>query len=96
MMFSKKDILKVIEEEREFILKTVAKGKQWLPPSDPTYRKVLAITTTILTSNRNKWQDLFDELSWKLYVIDDPDVINAVCLPSGEIFVFTGLVNACR
>ena len=96
MMFSKKDILEMIENEKEFILQTVAKGKQRLPSNDPTYQKVLSIAAAIISSNRNNWQDLFDELHWALYVIDDPDTINAVCLPSGEMFVFTGLINACR
>ena len=68
-------------------------GKEPLPTSHPIYQSTLSITTAILSKN---WSPEFEGLNWTLFLIDDPDVINAICLPSGEIFVFTGLVNACH
>lgn len=93
MMFSREDIVKVIEEEKTFILETLSKGKTPLPHTHPTYQMVLSITSAILSKN---WSKEFEGLKWSLYVIESPETINAICLPSGDIFVFTGLLKACR
>ena len=29
-------------------------------------------------------------------MIDKPNAVNALCLPTGDIFVYTGLVNQCK
>ena len=93
MMFSRHDLVDLVEQEKEELLVLVSDGHKPLPNTHPHYRKVLSIVTNIISSN---WSEDFAGLDWTLYVIDNPSVINAVCLPGGEIFVFTGLLEACH
>jgi predicted Zn-dependent protease len=32
------------------------------------------------------------DFSWAFYVIDEPETINAFCLPGGKVFVYTGIL----
>ncbi len=93
MMFSKSDVAALVEAEKEELLQMVLAGKTPLPASDPTYQHVLSIVTAIISKN---WSEHFEGINWKLIVIDNPDIINAICLPSGEVFVFSGLLKACK
>ena len=93
VMFSRAELLALIAEEKEWIVQTLSEGREPLPPSHPTYQYVQFITKTILSKNRS---EEFEGIDWKLYVIDSPETVNAVCLPSGEMFVFTGLLRACH
>ncbi|MBQ5997052.1 MAG: M48 family metalloprotease [Bacteroidales bacterium] len=34
-----------------------------------------------------------DDFSWKLYIIDQDDVLNAFAIPGGTVFIYTGLIN---
>ena len=43
----------------------------------------------ILTSGEVTFADEFD---WELFIIDQPDVLNAFATPGGKIYVYTGLV----
>jgi len=43
----------------------------------------------ILTSGEVTFEDEFD---WELFIIDQPDVLNAFATPGGKIYVYTGLV----
>ena len=43
----------------------------------------------ILTSGEVTYADEFD---WELFIIDQPDVLNAFATPGGKIYVYTGLV----
>lgn len=93
VMFSRAELLALIAEEKEWIMQTLSEGKEPLPSSHPTYQYVQFITNTLFSKN---WSEEFKGIDWKLYVIDSPDTVNAVCLPSGEMFVFTGLLRACH
>ena len=93
MMFTRKQLVDLISEEKEEMFKMLAGENAILPSTSPVYEKVHSIVTQILAKN---WSPLFDEIQWKLYVLDSPQTVNAVCLPSGEIFVFSGIVEACH
>ena len=93
MMFRRHDVIQLVEAEKEVLMQMMFADKQLLPNSDPTYLQVLSVTNAILSKN---WSKHFEDLNWTLYVINDPKTVNAICLPSGEIFVFTGLIKACR
>ena len=95
LMFSRDDVIKMITDEREELVKELVGDNAILPHNHPTYQHVLSVVSQILGKNWEKWGPIFEGLHWSLYVIDSP-IINAVCMPSGEIFVFTGLIKACH
>lgn len=93
MMFSRKDLMAILEAEKETVNEMLLASQLSLPSSDPTYQHVLSIISAIISKN---WSEHFKGIEWNLTVVNNPDVINAVCLPSGEIFVYSGLLKACR
>ena len=95
LMFSREDVAKMIEEERKELIKELVADNAVLSHNHPTYQQLLSVISQILSKNWNTWGPIFDNIHWSLYVIDSPQV-NALCLPSGEIFVFTGLLAACH
>ncbi|KAL6584041.1 metalloendopeptidase [Orobanche minor] len=34
-----------------------------------------------------------EEFEWEFFVVDDPDDVNAECMPNGKIIFFTGLLD---
>lgn len=64
-----------------------------VPESDPVYLQISRVANAILHANRDLRQ-IYDK-TWTLTVIDAP-VVNAFVLPSGNIFVFTGLLKTCE
>ena len=95
IMFPREEVLKMIESERNTILETVCKvDEQMLLSHDhPVYKQVHGIVSQILAGND---MPEFEGFNWGLYVIDKPDFVNALCLPTGDIFVYSGLVHQCR
>eukprot|EP00088_Acartia_fossae_P044543 TRINITY_DN4733_c1_g1_i11.p1 TRINITY_DN4733_c1_g1~~TRINITY_DN4733_c1_g1_i11.p1 ORF type:complete len:368 (-),score=66.44 TRINITY_DN4733_c1_g1_i11:388-1491(-) len=63
-----------------------------VPETDPVYTKIAKVANGILHANSDLRQ-IYDK-TWTLTVIDAP-VMNAFVLPSGNIFVFTGLLENC-
>lgn len=94
MMVSRQKLLKMIDLEKETIIPSLMMGKPPLPSSHPSYDQVLPILKRILpvVQNHSDMQDI----QWTVVMLDSPDVANAVCLPSGEIFVHSGLLKACH
>ena len=95
LMFTRDDVVKMIDEERKELIKELIGDNLILATNNPTYQHVLSVISQILGKNWEKWGPIFEGLHWSLYVVDSPQV-NALCLPSGEIFVFTGLLAACH
>uniref|UniRef100_A0A670XTN7 Metalloendopeptidase OMA1, mitochondrial n=1 Tax=Pseudonaja textilis TaxID=8673 RepID=A0A670XTN7_PSETE len=62
-----------------------------LPEKDPRYQVVKKVVTHLTESNK----DIpgFSEFTWTIHVVEEPN-INAFVLPNGQVFVFTGLLNA--
>nr|ALS04202.1 mitochondrial metalloendopeptidase OMA1 [Acartia pacifica] len=63
-----------------------------VPEIDPVYHQIASVANRILSANRDLRQ-IYDK-ACTLTVVDSP-VVNAFVLPSGNIFVFTGLLEAC-
>ena len=94
IMFRREEIHSMIQNEKESILEMVCSDKSsLLPHSHTVYQRVHKIVSRILASNNSPEFEGFD---WALYVIDRPNSVNALCLPTGDIFVYTGLVNQCK
>ena len=94
VIFSRDDVLAIIEDEKEQLVKGICQNEKAVLRFDhPAYVRVQSIVTNILASNKSPE---FEGFEWSLHVIDRPNSINALCLPTGDIFVFTGLVQQCR
>ncbi|XP_032864716.2 metalloendopeptidase OMA1, mitochondrial isoform X2 [Tyto alba] len=66
------------------------KGKM-LPEADARYQVVERVVGHLSESNKDIPQ--VSELKWVIHVVDEPGV-NAFVLPNGQVFVFTGLLDA--
>ncbi|XP_040465820.1 metalloendopeptidase OMA1, mitochondrial [Falco naumanni] len=62
-----------------------------LPETDARYQVVERVVGHLSESNKDIPQVL--ALKWIIHVVDEPGV-NAFVLPNGQVFVFTGLLNA--
>ena len=94
VIFSRKEVLSIVESEKKSIFELIFEDeKNILRRSHPTYAHVRSIVSNILASNTSPEFEGFD---WKLYVVDKPGIVNAMVLPTGDIFVFTGLVRQCK
>ncbi|NXX23401.1 OMA1 Metalloendopeptidase, partial [Podargus strigoides] len=62
-----------------------------LPETDARYQVVERVVGHLSESNKDIPQ--VSVLKWVIHVVDEPGV-NAFVLPNGQVFVFTGLLNA--
>uniref|UniRef100_A0A8B9FD45 Metalloendopeptidase OMA1, mitochondrial n=1 Tax=Amazona collaria TaxID=241587 RepID=A0A8B9FD45_9PSIT len=62
-----------------------------LPETDPRYQVVKRVVGHLSESNKDIPQ--LSALEWVIHVVEEPGV-NAFVLPNGQVFVFTGLLNA--
>ncbi|NXC43805.1 OMA1 Metalloendopeptidase, partial [Penelope pileata] len=62
-----------------------------LPETDARYQVVKTVVGHLSESNKDIPQ--ISALNWVIHVVDEPEV-NAFVLPNGQVFVFTGLLNA--
>ena len=67
-------------------------GPSIVPQNDPTYERVVSVSNRILQGNKDIRQ-IYDKI-WTVTVVDLP-VQNAFVLPTGNIFVFKGMLNLC-
>ncbi|KAJ9597752.1 hypothetical protein L9F63_011360, partial [Diploptera punctata] len=65
----------------------------FLPPSHPAFKRVTNVCNRLLKSNRDMKQ--IQSRKWLVTVVDEPSVKNAFVLPTGHIFMFTGLLSEC-
>jgi len=68
-------------------------GPDILPDRHPIYERVVNVSNRILQGNKDIRQ-IYDK-SWTITVVDQP-VKNAFVLPSGNIFVFKGMLDLCE
>lgn len=58
--------------------------------SNPAYERVTKIAKRIVDSNQDV--ELLRNQHWKIYIIDSAE-LNAMVLPNGSIYVFSGLLK---
>uniref|UniRef100_A0A131XWL2 Metalloendopeptidase OMA1, mitochondrial n=1 Tax=Ixodes ricinus TaxID=34613 RepID=A0A131XWL2_IXORI len=63
-----------------------------VPSGHPMYARVVRVANQLLRGNEDI--DTIHRLSWSVSVIDSP-MQNAFVLPSGQIFVFSGMLQLC-
>jgi len=54
------------------------------------YAYIRGIVDEILASGKVKYAD---EFNWEIYLIDEPEVLNAFASPGGYMFVYSGLIK---
>lgn len=99
MMYSREEVRRMIESELreegdERGVAEVMLGDVTLLPTDHAqYKLVLSIVQNVLASNQ--WCEQMREPAWKLTVVDAP-LANAVSLPTGDVIVYKGMLQACK
>jgi Zn-dependent protease with chaperone function len=66
---------------------------KFLPPSHPAYERVVNVANRLIESNQEIPQ--LQRTKWLVTVVNEPSITNAFVLPSGHIFIFTGILNKC-
>ncbi|CAD7955289.1 unnamed protein product [Amoebophrya sp. A120] len=67
--------------------------------SHPLHREIVRVTNSLLQPDCLP-QGFLDkpaakEIDWRIAVVDEPDTMNAMVLPDGYVFVYTGLLEKC-
>ncbi|XP_075037856.1 metalloendopeptidase OMA1, mitochondrial isoform X2 [Mixophyes fleayi] len=62
-----------------------------LPKEDARYQLVEKIVDTLIACNRDLPE--VSKIEWTIHIVDKP-LINAFVLPNGQVFVFTGMLDA--
>ncbi len=96
MMIDRPQLQSMIEKEGSDLVTSISGGHPILPPSHPAYSEIVPILERIIPILSSHWVGGTDDIKWILYVIDNPNVANAMCLPSGKIFVHSGLLKVCQ
>ncbi len=65
----------------------------FLPSNDKKVDRVMKIAIKLIQSNKDLEQ--IHEKKWTISVINDPNVRNAFVIPTGKIFLFTGILDIC-
>ncbi|KAJ3005743.1 UNVERIFIED_CONTAM: hypothetical protein HDU68_004415, partial [Siphonaria sp. JEL0065] len=86
LMFVDEETEAQIAEEGFAEMMREAKGKV-LPATHPWYERTKKITDRLV---KVVGEDLKD---WELIVVNDPEIQNAMVLPNGKIFVYTGMMD---
>lgn len=90
MILSEAEVEHFVKEERDNYISAFKDAL--VPPSSPVYVYVKEVVQRLLSTRVT--EDM-ETIHWKLYLVHS-DVFNAFVLPSGEIFVFTGLVSSMK
>ncbi|NWH72860.1 OMA1 Metalloendopeptidase, partial [Piaya cayana] len=77
--------------EIEYVMRMEEFEGKILPETDARHQVVEAVFGHLSESNEDIPQ--ISALKWVIHVVDEPGV-NAFVLPNGQVFVFTGLLNA--
>ena len=92
MIIDRPKLINLIQQEQSELLASICMGRPVLPSSHPAYAQVVPILNKVIPILNS----LEPDISWTLYVLDSPDIANALCLPSGDIFVHSGLLKVCQ
>ncbi|XP_069837422.1 metalloendopeptidase OMA1, mitochondrial [Dendropsophus ebraccatus] len=63
-----------------------------LPAEDARYQLVQKLVDHLIACNRDLPE--VSRIQWTVHVVDKPEVLNAFVLPNGQVFMFTGMLNA--
>lgn len=92
ILFSQQDMRYLCEEAEKQILES--NQTKCLPPHHPQYRQIMRVMSRIMEANKKEIVES-GVTSWSIYVIDEPEISNAMVLPNGTVFVFSGIMDTC-
>lgn len=64
--------------------------------SGADYEMVQRLTTRLVESAHYYHPELADLFEWEVRLIDDPETVNAFCLPGGKMAVYTGILPVAQ
>ncbi len=98
-MTGRKRFIAIKQKKMDFIyeprfreMKEIYKN-HFLPFNDKKVEKVMKITLKLIQPNNDLEQ--IHEKEWTISMINDPNVRNAFVIPTGKIFLFTGILDIC-
>ena len=99
MMYSREEICQLLQKElnatdNKTLIEQMLGDAKLLTINENDFQLVDGIVKQILVGN--SWCDQIHDIPWHLTVVDNPDTVNAVSLPTGDIIVYTGMIKACH
>lgn len=64
--------------------------------NDPALKARLDVITQRLVAQAVRYRPEAAKWEWQVAVIDDPDTLNAYCLPGGRMAIYTGLIHKLK
>ena len=75
---------------------TEVTGSEPILKSGPQVDQVQRVTERLVASARELKSDIAPAFAWEVVVIDNPEVVNAFCLPGGKMAVYTGILPVAQ
>jgi predicted Zn-dependent protease len=75
---------------------TEVTGSQPLLESGPQFDQVQRVTKRLVASAQEMKPEIAPQFEWQVVVIDDPQTVNAFCLPGGKMAVYTGILPVAQ
>nr|XP_020459182.1 metalloendopeptidase OMA1, mitochondrial [Monopterus albus] len=89
LVFSRENYMELAAMASEAYMEEFA--ELLLPVTDPRHQVVELLAQQLAKNNKDIPE--VSDVTWRVHVLENPD-INAFVLPNGEIFVFTGMLDA--
>ena len=101
MMYSRDDVCQLLKQEMGTVgpdsdlnLKGLLGEQKILPANHQYYDTVIPLVRQIVT--HNSWCEKVTDIRWRISIVDNPEIANALSLPTGDIVVYSGMLHACH
>lgn len=94
MVLTREQVDTMVNTERQNILTMMAAKGTLLPDTHQTHQLVLSMVTQLAAKAPSPDQGAL-QLNYKVHVFENPNLVSAFCLPTGDLIIFTGLIDAC-
>ena len=100
MMYSRDDVCQLLKQEMgtgpdsALDLKALIGDQKVLPANHQYYNTVIPLIRQIVT--HNSWCERVNDIDWRITIVDNPELVNALSLPTGDIVVYSGMLLACH
>lgn len=71
-------------------------GEEPLITSGPQFEMVQRATQRLVEAAKRLGPEFTQRFEWEVRLIDNPDVVNAFCLPGGKMAVYTGILPVAQ
>lgn len=94
VVLTREQVDTMVNTEKEHILGMMAAKGSLLPETHEAHQLVQSIVTQLVTTSPPQDQNE-RKLNFKIHVFENPQLVSAFSLPTGDVIVFTGLIDAC-